>query len=121
MSHDHEYGPAALPGPDTTTATGIRFMFRTLDASRHIYQVRVSTRPHVPIGQVQRFGSLRSCRYWAGTVTGTGERTRSRDTRAQAAADVLTAWQQAGGAEADRIIRNVKLFAGPDYLLGEGT
>lgn len=64
------------------------------DSPRHIHQVSAGG---TPIGIVQRFGGLPSCQRWSGRDTRTGKWTRSRQTRAQAAADVLAAWQQAGG------------------------
>lgn len=70
---------------------------RTIDAATCRYQVLVQESPGQPwrvLGVVQRFGSLPSLRGWKALGDAAGaEWTRKRQTRGEASADMVTAWQ----------------------------
>lgn len=74
-----------------------KLSYRTVDAGRHVYEVLVQDQPRGPkqvIGQVQRFGSLPSMQRWSACARKRGGWTRSRSSRADAAADLWSAASQ---------------------------
>ena len=77
------------------TAAGYpKLRYRTM--GDHLYEMTVQAAfhdPHVPVGWVQRYGSLPSCQKWRarGNWPGAAE-TRSRQSRGDAGADLWSAW-----------------------------
>ena len=88
-----------------TTPGYPKLRFRKVDLDSHpLYEVTVQAAfhdPHIPIGWVQKYGSLPSCQKWRARGNWPGaEETRSRESRGDSAADLWSAWNDSVQARA---------------------
>ena len=92
------YAGYGEPAPPPVTAGYPKLSYRT--TGNHQYELSIQVRPRarkVPVGTIQRYGSLPSCQSWRGLGNWAGATwTRSRASRSAASAELWGQWRDRG-------------------------